>query len=165
IRLHLVGEIVVVATGVFLALLDAVIRGLAGELDARVRIERRHALLGELEMVRPVIETLLRLGVRAYDTTLRREHARYHVIERRVTKADDAEVMRLSPLVHAIDVDVGDRLRERIQRVARVVLRAHESLLFGGDGKKENRSSRWLRQPLEGPRNLEKPRGAARVVE
>ena len=43
---------------------------LADELDALVGVERRHAELGELEVVGAVVEALLRLGVRLHRAAL-----------------------------------------------------------------------------------------------
>src|SRR5690606_26832430 len=51
VRLHLVTRLVVVVRGVLVTLLLAVLRRLADVFDAVVRVERRHALLRELEVV------------------------------------------------------------------------------------------------------------------
>ena len=54
----------VVVLRVLVALLLAVVRRLADELDAGVGIERGHALLGEVEVVGAVVEALLGFGIR-----------------------------------------------------------------------------------------------------
>src|SRR4051812_2160306 len=64
VRLHLVRRGVVVVLGVFVALLLSPVRGLADEVDTGVGVERGHSLLGEIEMVRPVVEALLGFRIR-----------------------------------------------------------------------------------------------------
>src|SRR5690606_40986281 len=60
IRLDLIAGRVVVDRGVLVPLLLAVPLGLADVADPGIGVERRDALLGELEVVGPVEEALLR---------------------------------------------------------------------------------------------------------
>src|SRR5215213_7808714 len=60
---YLVGGLVVPDFQVLFALLSAVTLGLVDEIGAPVGIERGHALLGEIEVVRAIVEAFLRLGV------------------------------------------------------------------------------------------------------
>ena len=74
VGLHLVRRLVIVVVRVLVALLHAVTVRFPDVVDARIGVERRHALLGELEMVRAVVEPLLRLGVGTHGAILCPEH-------------------------------------------------------------------------------------------
>src|SRR5690242_12788968 len=63
VGLHLVADVVVVVIGVLVPLGLAVAVWLPDVVDPAVEEERGHPLLGELEMVGPVVEPLLRFGI------------------------------------------------------------------------------------------------------
>ena len=62
VRLHFVRRLVVVVV-VYSSRFCSRSRRLADELDSGIGVERGHALFGELEMIGPVVEPFLRLGV------------------------------------------------------------------------------------------------------
>ena len=66
-----------------------------------------------------------------------------------VAHADDDEIRRAAVRVHRVDVDVGDGLIGRIERVLRVVLRSEQPLFFGGHEHKQNRAPRRFGQRSE----------------
>ena len=70
-----------------------------------------------------------------------------------------------APLVDAVDVDVRGGLRERIERIERVVLGAEQALLFGRDHQEQERALRLRLRLLQRLRDLEHGRDAGRVVE
>ena len=107
-----------------------------------VRVERGHALLREVEVVGAVVEALFRLGIGPERAALLGGCVAQVVVEIGRAEADDRDVLRAPPLVDAVDVDVGERLRERVERVTRVVLRAEQALLLGGHREEEDRSLR-----------------------
>jgi len=63
IRFYDIARLVIVVLGVIVSDLLTVTRRLADEFDALIRIERRDALLGKVEMVRAVVEPLLRFRI------------------------------------------------------------------------------------------------------
>src|SRR5215831_3750594 len=144
--LHLVARLVVVVLSVLVALLHAVVAGLADEVDAGVRVERRHTLFSELEMIGAIVESFFGLRVRPHRSMLCLQHLGEHFVERGVAESDHGEIARLSPLVDPVHVDVRDGLRERVQRVRRIVLRAHQSLFLRRDGQEEDRPARRHRE-------------------
>src|SRR5215510_4440326 len=72
IRFYDIGRLVVVVLGVVVANLLAVIRRLADEFDPLIRVERRHTLLGKVEVIRAVVEALFRFRVGADEAALLR---------------------------------------------------------------------------------------------
>ena len=105
--------------------------------DALLRVERRHALLGEVEMVRPVVEALLGFRVRTNDAALLSGSVASVVIEIGGAVADERQIARPAVHVESVHVDVGRCLRERVDRRDRVVLRAEQPLLLSRDRKKQ----------------------------
>jgi hypothetical protein len=71
----------IVALGVFVALLFAPAGGLADEVYAVIRIKRRHSNFGEVEVVRAIIETLLGFRIGSQDSLLLRRGLAQHVAE------------------------------------------------------------------------------------
>ncbi len=118
---HLVGRLVVVALGELVAQLLAVAGRLADEVHALVGIERGHALLGEVEVIRAVVEALLGLGIGPDEPPLLAGRVARVVVEIRRAVADEREVLGPPVDVHPVHVDVGERLRQRIDRRDRVV--------------------------------------------
>src|SRR5689334_5730168 len=164
VLLHLVGRLMIILARVLVALAHAIAVRLADEVEAGVGVERRDALLRKLEMVGAVIESLLGLSVGAHRAAIRLQNSRQRIVERRVAEADDREVVRAAPLVDSVHVDVRGRLRQRVQRMLGIVLRADEPLLLRRDGEEQNRAARGRWQLRVRGGDIEQRRAAARVV-
>ena len=86
------------------------------------------------------------------------------VVEIRRAVADDRDVLRASVDIQAVHVDVGERLRERHDRIRRVVLRSEQTLLFGRHRREQNGALRRRRELRVRARDLEQAGRARRVV-
>jgi hypothetical protein len=166
-RFNLVGDFVVVGGGVFGAAFFAVAGGLAEDVFAGVGVEGGDALLRELEVIAAVEIALLGLGVGHEDAVGFFQDGGGKIVERRVAVADDLDVARRPDGLGAVDVEIGDGFRERVERALGVVAGAEETFFFGGDGEEKEAALRpgGGREGGVGLGELEEDGGAGGVVE
>ena len=111
----------VVVGGVLVALLQSVTLGLVDVLHTRVGIEGGNSGPGEGEMVRTVVEPLLRFRIGRQRAAELPCYPGGDVVQFRLPEADDGQVASSSPLVEHVHVERGNGLIGRIERVASVV--------------------------------------------
>jgi len=105
---------VVVVGGVLLRHLQAPVLGLADVLYAPAARQRRHAPLGEREVVGPVVAPTLGRRVGLHHPPLRRRHRLGVIVQLGVAVPGDAEVLRPPVDVQRVHVDDRQRLRQRV---------------------------------------------------
>ena len=154
----------VIALGELVTFLLPVTRGFVDERGAIVGVQSGDADLREVEVVGPVIKTLLGFRIRNQRAVLFLGGCREVIIQVRCAEADDGDVGGAAPQVHAVHVDVGQRAVEWIQRELRVELRAEQPLFLGGDSKEHDRTFGCGFNRLEGARNFKHAGRAAGVV-
>ena len=130
VGLHGVGYLVIVVIEIFPDLLFAGAGRPADHVHALVEIEDRHAVARELELVGPVEMTEFGIRLGADDSLLGRRVTRCQVFQCRLADADDRDIAGPAVDVRAVDVQVGERGRERVQRVPGIVAGAEQALLF-----------------------------------
>src|SRR5262245_2757097 len=120
----------IIAFGVFIALLHAVAFRLADEFNSFIGVERRDTLLGKFKVIGAIEESLLRLGVGFDHTPLGRRRLDKRIVERRIAVTDYHHVFGAPPLVESVHIDVGQRAFAWVEWILGIVLRAQQSLLF-----------------------------------
>jgi len=120
--------------------------GIVGRLveavPSALGVKRGDALLGELEVVRAIVISLLRLGVGPDGTAPGAGHFDQQVVERRLSHADADQVAGLAPEIDHIQIDVGQGAFERVERIHRIILRAQEPFLLRRDEQEQERPFR-----------------------
>ena len=102
-----VGRLVVVVFSVVITDLFAVLRRLSDEIHAFVGIERRHTLLGEVEVIGSIVEAFFRLGVRPNGSSLLASRVARVVVEIGRTESDERQIPGPPVNVQPIQVDRG----------------------------------------------------------
>jgi hypothetical protein len=161
-----VADLVVVAGGELVLALPAVALGLADDVLTGMGVEGGHALFRELEVVGAVEKSLLGFGVGCEHAVLAGKDGGGDVLQGGAAVADDLDVAGRTEDLDAVDVEVGERVAQRVERLLRVVAGAEQAFLFGGQGEEEQAALRPLGrgQGGEGLRQFDERRGAGGVV-
>src|SRR5690606_33823611 len=104
-----------------------------------VEVHRRHAYLGEAELVRAIKETAIRELVGLDHTPLLLRDTFDNLVDGRFAEADVGNVMCMTPDVAAVVVQVRGDLARRERRVRGIVPGAQQALLFRPDQRYQNR--------------------------
>src|SRR5262249_1245780 len=123
---------------VVLKLLFTPFFGMADEFSAWVQADGRDACFGEREVIGAVKRALLRSGVWRYRQVVLFCDFFDEFAQRRTVGAERRDVSRHAQRVHRIEVDVGNRLLKWNERMARVIFRAQQPLLFGRGGDEKD---------------------------
>ena len=153
----------IVVRGVLLPFLDAVTWGLIKIVHARVSIESRNPNASEREVVRTIVEPLLRLRVWLQHSPQLSGDLTSHGVKIGLSHANNGHVAGTSPLVEHVHVQRGDGLRGRIERMLTVIARTKQPLFFRRDRQEQHRPPRWF-TVSERPGQLDQPGGAGGVV-
>src|SRR6185369_10332804 len=116
-------------------------------------------------MVRAIIESLFRLGVRAKHSPVFGRRRLKHIVERRVAEPDNSDVLCWAILIQSVHIYFRDCFVQRIYRILGIILRPDQSLLFGGHRYEKNRAARRFWRSLERASHFNQPRAARGVVE
>ena len=138
---------------------------LADVVCTALDVDHRHPSFRKFKMIRPVERAELGSRFGAHGASLHRRKFPHAIVHARMTEADDFHILGTSPCVYAIDIDVGQRSIQRVERMAHVVLRAQQSLLFASRGDKHDGALRWCRQGLVRLGQLEQGRHPRRIVQ
>ena len=148
--------------------LDVVLRGrLTGGLAAVHHVaaavggQRRHARLGEVEVIRTEVMPFLWRRVSADDATVGLEHLGEEVLEIVLALADHFHVLRRPGDGQGVHVDVSHRLRQREGRVGDVVFGTQQAGFLHGHRGEDHTALRLVLGELAG--DLQQ-RGDARAV-
>ena len=125
---------------VIFELLFAPTVGVADELRSGVEADRRNACFGERKMVGAVEASLFGSRVERDREVVFLRDLFDRFAERGAFRAEQRDVGRLSQHVHRIEVDVGDGVAKGNERIARVIFRAEQSLLFRRRRDEEDRT-------------------------
>ena len=160
-----IGRLVIAVADIGLSLGESPAGRLAHVVSAAVDTERRHAGLGELEMVGAIVVALLGLRVRQDLQSLPLSGLLERVVEGGHELAAHRHVTGLAVHVHHVHVQIRDRVREREQRVAGVIGSAQEALLLRRRGDEQHTARR--RRPGRGVhrRQLQQARDAGRIID
>src|SRR5690606_19714647 len=101
-RGQLVARLVIVVLIVLLDALDAPAFRPPDEVGAGAKIERRHADLREIELIRSIVVALVGELVGLHHPALQLADLSRDVVERRLAEADEGDVARLAPDVAAV---------------------------------------------------------------
>ena len=92
----------------------------------------------EFEIVSAINLAFVRAAVRDRAAALPFGRGSEKIVERGKTKSLILNIARFAPDVHAVEVDVGERFLQWIQRVFRIILRAEQSRFFGRRGHEQH---------------------------
>src|SRR5438105_4170567 len=84
-------------------------------------VESRDTDLGEFKIVGPEESSLLRFTIRFRHPSRATGILGEEIVEGRVTRGDIFNVARLTPGINAVDVDVGQSMIERVERIFGVI--------------------------------------------
>jgi len=146
-----------------------VLGGLAGgetaihPVVARAERDRRHAALGEREVIGAEEVARFRLRIRRVRQAPLLGGVGQLIEQVELGTAGDGEVARRAVRIERIHVDVGHGGGERVERLGGVVLRTQQALLLGGHVEEHHRTFR-LGLAGEGAGQLDQRGGAGRVV-
>ena len=138
---------------------------LADVIIARLDVEGRQALLGELELVRAVEAAVFGTLVCQHHAALCARGGCKRIVKVRVPQAYHLHVAGVAPEVHPIDVDIRQGIAQRMERVARVELRPQQTALLAGGSDEKYRSTRWHRQRAKRARQFQQGRHAGGIIE
>ena len=133
-------------------------------IDTGIGIQGRDALLGEAEVIGPVVKPLLRLRIRPYHPTLGGGRRLQIIVQLRRAVADHGDVVHRTVGVEAVHVDGGHRLVPGIHWVGRVVRRAEQAFLLGRHRQEEYRARRSLFEGRVGLGQLQQAGDSGGVV-
>src|SRR5215831_1624267 len=128
-----IGGLMVLVELPLLFLLTAPAGGAPDEVRAVIEKQRRHADVGERELVGAIVVAAVGKLIALDYATLRCRNARGGLIERGLAECDRRRIVRAPENVAAIDVDVRGDPAGRKGGMLRVVLRAEKSALLAGD--------------------------------
>ena len=134
-------------------------------LDAEFDVERRHAHLGEVEMIGAEEKAVLGRGFGHDDAILSTRRAQKVVLEFRGAVTHHRDVLGRPAPSDGIHVEGRHRAIERIHRVGDVVRRAEQTTLLEGDREEHDGSLGPLAHLAVGLGNGQQTRRARRVVE
>ena len=116
-------------------------------------------------MIRPVERAEFGSRFGAHGASLHRRKFLHAIVHARMTEADDFHILGASPRVYPVDIDVGQRSMQRVERMVHVVLRAQQSLLFASRGDEHDGALRRCRQGLVRLSQLKQRRHPRRIVQ
>ncbi len=123
-------------------LLAPPVRWPVDEVRAGIEVHGRHADLGKAELVRAVKVALVGKLIGLDHAPLLLGNQNRNLVDRRLAQPDVGHIVRVSPDIAAVIVDVGCNLSRWKRRISRVKLRAQEALLLGADQVDEYRAAR-----------------------
>ena len=108
-------------------------------------VKRRYSNFGEFKIICAINAAFLRARIGNGAATLCLCPFCHDIVQRRHAETRIFYVARFSPHIHAIDVDVGQRFLQWVERMERVILGAEQArFLRGGSDKKERALGRRI---------------------
>src|SRR5258708_6512461 len=112
-----VGHFVVALRNILVNPVAGVALRLADIVSAALDVNHRHPCFREFKMIRPIERTEFGPRFGAHGASLHRRKFLYDIVHARLTEADDFHIFGASPCVYPIDIDVGQRSMQRVERM------------------------------------------------
>src|SRR5262245_64361286 len=110
-------------------------------LQARCGEEKGHAGFGEFEMIRAIKHAAGGEKIGFDDASLRRSDLIDHLVKRGKAGGEVNNVLRATERKEAVQVDIGERPAEKVERLESVMLGAQQSYLFRRYGEEQDGGS------------------------